>query len=158
MSLPQPAETAALIVNAFKNYNNDFRRVTRRAKRRFETRDWSRNQDDAVERIELYDNSVGRTLAAVKETLADRLHDKSLWAEIKKNYAHQIRDYPDTEFFKTYFSSVTRRVFSTIGVDPRVEFVALDVTPTEHMHGMVKSTIYRNRGETEFLFDEVLAD
>lgn len=158
MSLPDPAEIAALIVAAFIGYNNDFRKITRRARRRFERRDWSSNQHDAVQRIELYDASINRTVETVAEKLADSLHDRSLWSLIKKQYAHQIRNYADTEFFKTYFSSVTRRVFSTIGVDPAVEFIALDVVPTEHMRGMANSITYQNRGETEFLFDEVLVD
>ena len=145
------AEIAAVIVYAFLNYNNVFRKVTRRAKKRFEMRDWSNNQNDAVERIDLDEDSVGRIVTVVKESLADRLHDKSLWALIREQYSHQIWDYADSEFFKTYFSPVTRRVFSTIGVDPVVEFIALDVTPTEHMHNMVNSKIYRNRGETQFL-------
>ena len=153
-----PAEISAVIVNGFINYNNDFRKITRRAKKRFETRDWSSNQSDAVERIELYEHSVGRIVTIVKESMADRLHDKSLWALIKEQYLHQIRDYADTEFFKTYFSSVTRRIFSTIGVDPLVEFIALNIKPTEHMLGMVNSKVYRNRGETLFLFDELLVD
>ena len=153
-----PAEISALIVNGFINYNDDFRKITRRAKKRFETRDWSSNQSDAVERIELYDISIGRIVTVVEESMADRLHDKSLWTLIKEQYSQQIRDYADAEFFKTYFSSVTRRVFSTIGVDPLVEFIAPDIKPTEHMLGMVNSKIYRNRGETQFLFDELLVD
>lgn len=153
-----PAEIAAVIVGAFINYNDDFRKITRRSKRRFESRDWSRNQKDAVERIELYDKSVGRTVTAVKESMVDSVHDKSLWARIKDQYSHHIVGYADTEFFKTYYSSVTRRVFSTIGVDPLVEFVALDVKPTEHLLGMVNSIIYRNRGETRYVFDEILSD
>jgi len=153
-----PAEVAAVIVDAFINYNNDFRKITRRAKRRFETRDWSRNQKDAVERIELYENSVGRTVTAIKESMANSVHNKSLWARIKEQYSRRILGYADTEFFKTYYSSVTRRVFSTIGVDPLVEFVALDVKPTEHLLGMVNSIVYRNRGETRYVFDEILSD
>ncbi len=153
-----PAEVAALIVDAFINYNNDFRKITRRSKNRFESRDWSRNQKDAVERIELYEKSVGRTVTAVKESMADSAHDKSQWARIKEQYSRQILGHADTEFFKTYYSSVTRRVFSTIGVDPLVEFIALDVTPTEHMRGMADSIIYRNRGETQYVFDEILSD
>jgi isocitrate dehydrogenase kinase/phosphatase len=153
-----PAEIAAVIVNSFVRYNNDFRKITRRAKGRFEMCDWSRNHVDAVERIDLYDNSVRRTVAAVKESLSGRVHDKSLWALIKEKYAHQIQNYADTEFFKTFYSSVTRRVFSTIGVDPLVEFIALDVWPTKAMRGMVNSKIYRNRGETRFLFDELLSE
>lgn len=153
-----PAEISAIVVDGFINYNDDFRKITRRAKKRFETRDWSSNQSDAVERIELYDTSVGRIVTIVKGSMAARLHDKSLWALVKEQYAHQIQHYADTEFFKTYFSSVTRRVFSTIGVDPLVEFIALDIKPTEHMFGTVNSKVYRNRGETQFLFDELLVD
>lgn len=153
-----PAEISAIVVDGFIDYNDDFRKITRRAKKRFETRDWSSNQSDAVERIELYDTSVGRIVTIVKGSMAARLHDKSLWALVKEQYAHQIQHYADTEFFKTYFSSVTRRVFSTIGVDPLVEFIALDIKPTEHMFGTVNSKVYQNRGETQFLFDELLVD
>jgi isocitrate dehydrogenase kinase/phosphatase len=152
------ADVAMAIVSAFINYNNDFRKITRRAKRRFETRDWAGNQNDAVERIELYEKSVRRTVSAVTDLMAGEQGDKSLWRRVKEQYSHQIQDYADTEFFKTYYSSVTRRVFSTIGVDPLVEFVALDVIPTEHMLGMVNSIIYRNRGETRYVFDEILSD
>lgn len=154
----EAAEIAASIVDAFIVYNNDFRKITQRAKKRFETRNWRSNQKDAVERIELYDRSVGRTVYTVKGMLAKKLHDKALWAFIKKQYGSLIRSYADAEFFKTYFSSVTRRVFSTIGVDPLVEFIALDIVPTTHVQGMVNSQTYRNRGETRYLFDEILSN
>jgi len=124
-----PADLAAVIVSAFISYNNDFRRNTRRAKRRFETRDWSRNQVDAVERIELYEKSVRRTVNGIEGLMAGRLKDKSVWVAIKDEHSRQIIGYADTEFFKTFYSSVTRRVFSTIGVDPLVEFIALDIVP-----------------------------
>lgn len=152
------ADIAALIVNAFISYNNDFRRITRRAQRRFECRDWSRNQSDAVERIELYDSSVGRTVISVRELLADGAYDRTFWALVRDQYSRQIVGYPDSEFFKTYFSSVTRRAFSTIGVDPQVEFTADDVVPTEHVRGTANSIVYRNRGETRFVFDEIISD
>jgi isocitrate dehydrogenase kinase/phosphatase len=153
-----PADLAAVIVSAFISYNNDFRRNTRRAKRRFETRDWSRNQVDAVERIELYEKSVRRTVNGIEGLMAGRLQDKSVWVAIKDQYSRQIIGYDDTEFFKTFYSSVTRRVFSTIGVDPLVEFIALDIVPTEHMRGTANSVVYRNRGGTRFVFDELLSD
>ena len=37
----------------------------------------------------------------------------------------------DPEFLKTFFSSITRRLFGTAGVDPDVEFFALDLDPLE---------------------------
>ena len=152
------AEVAALIVAAFVDYNNDFRKITRRSKRRFESRDWSRNHRDAVERIVLYEKSVGRAVSAVRASMADGVLDKSQWAKIREQYSSRISDYADAEFFKTYYSSVTRRVFSTIGVDTLVEIVALDVEPGEHMLGAADSIIYRNRGETRYVFDEILSD
>ena len=42
----------------------------------------------------------------------------------KNAYAQIIADRPDSEFYKTFFSSVTRRNFDTVGVDPLVEFLA----------------------------------
>ena len=152
------AEAAAVVVAGFVRYNNDFRKITQRAKRRFELRDWASNQNDAVERIELYELAVGHAVTRLREYLADNLHDKNLWIDIKEEYSSRIREKPDTEFFKTYFSSVTRRIFSTIGVDPFVEYVAIDVMPGEYSPGMVDARVYRNRGETQFLFDEILSD
>ena len=35
----------------------------------------------------------------------------------------------DPEFLKTFFSSITRRLFGTVGVDPDVEFFALELDP-----------------------------
>lgn len=149
---------AETIVAGFVRYNDDFREITRRAQRRFEQRDWAGNRRDAVERIELYERSVMRSVGEVCELLGEREHDRDLWEAIKTHYAERIEQYPDPEFFKTFFSSITRRVFATIGVDPKVEFIALDVTPTEHMLELVQRRVYVNRGDTQYLFDELLAD
>ena len=56
-------ECAAALVQAFADYNAEFRAVTRRAPQRFEARDWRGSQRDAVERIELYDKCVNRAVA-----------------------------------------------------------------------------------------------
>jgi isocitrate dehydrogenase kinase/phosphatase len=59
-------ECAAALVQAFADYNAEFRAVTRRAPRRFEARDWRNSQRDAVERIELYDKFVNSAVAHMR--------------------------------------------------------------------------------------------
>jgi isocitrate dehydrogenase kinase/phosphatase len=124
------ADTAAVIVAGFEEYNNEFRSITRRARRRFEEREWQLGQRDAVERIELYDQRVERCVAGLVGRMGALIADESLWAEIKTRYGALITDRADREFYKTFFNSVTRKIFSTVGANPDVEFVALDVEPS----------------------------
>ena len=153
-----PAGAVAILVAGFERYNTDFRRVTQRARRRFERRDWQRMQADAVERIELYTKAVDATTREVLALLADTGEDRDTWADIKQRFAKAIARRVDREFYQTFYSSVTRRVFRTVGVDPAIEFVAEDVTPTEHAPDKVRQNQYAVRGSIEFVFDEMLAD
>lgn len=149
---------ATQIVDAFNKYNDDFRQITRRARARFENREWAANQKDAAERIDLYDASVNRTAYFCKRDLGDHKFDKTLWAAIRNEYAAQIEEFPDSQFFKTFFSSITRRIFTTIGVDPEVEFIALEIEHNSATAGNANIGHYSNRGELKYLFDELLSD
>jgi len=124
-------ECARAIRDGFAGYNDEFRAITRRARKRFEARDWTQSHKDQVERIELYDRWVTRLADWVKERLGERRHDRVLWRRIKTDFADLIRDYVDREFTKTYFSSITRRIFMTVGVDPDVEFVDVEDRPID---------------------------
>jgi isocitrate dehydrogenase kinase/phosphatase len=156
--MPPPARIAEVIFSAFQAYNNDFHRITQRARRHFETRDWKAGQADAARRIDLYDQRVGQIVRRLSAILDERQQDRPAWASIKQAYAVRIKDCPDSEFFKTFFNSITRRVFQTVGVAPDVEFIALDVTPTEHIHEAMARRIYQNRGALQYLIDELLCD
>src|SRR5690606_29851211 len=119
------SDCAAAIVQAFANYNAEFRAITRRAPLRFETRDWRASQLDAVQRIELYEQCVNRVVRQMRERLGEQASERALWARIKRRFAELIETFPDREFDKTFFNSITRRIFETAGVDPAVEFIAL---------------------------------
>ena len=146
------------LVDAFLRYNDDFRVVTRRAARCFAERDWQQNRRDAVERIELYDKAVSRTLVSLVSRGDAEIGDREFWAAVRAEYALLIRQYPDNAFFKTFFSSVTRRVFNTVGVDPDVEFLAADVVIEEKPLDDKDIRTYFNRGDIELLIDQVLSD
>ncbi|MBA3563557.1 MAG: bifunctional isocitrate dehydrogenase kinase/phosphatase [Gammaproteobacteria bacterium] len=157
-SAPQASDCAREILEGFHRYNADFRSITQRARWRFEHRDWIGGQRDTVERIELYEKAVQAAVQTIRHELGDRHKDRGLWIDIRDQYAHIIEAYVDSEFMRTFFSSVTRRIFGTVGVDSEVEFIAVDVEPTTRITKPVPRFVYFNRGSTRYLFDEVLAD
>ncbi len=120
-------EYAKAICEAFKEYNAEFRQITQRSRSRFENRDWKGSQRDAVDRIELYDRIVRRTVVELKRRLGYLSNDRQLWVKTKCHYAKIIQYYVDSEFYKTFYSSISRIIFKTVGVDSDVEFIALDI-------------------------------
>ena len=158
MSAPRAAECAAAIVAAFARYNAEYRAITRRAPERFENRDWSGSQADVVERLKLYATMVNQTVSELRNRLGDSAHDAKLWAAIKAAYAERIAALADPEFLKTFFSSITRRLFGTVGVNPEIEFFALDVDPLRGVGSTVATNRYVNRGSIELLFEQLLSD
>jgi isocitrate dehydrogenase kinase/phosphatase len=151
-------DCAQTLVDIFADYNAEFRAVTRRARMRFEDRDWHGSQRDAVERIELYRKYVTNTVVTMQKRLGEEAQERSLWASIRRRFAEIIDPLPDNEFPKTFFSSVTRTVFDTTGVDPAVEFFALELDPLSNVTTHVETKVYVNRGSIELLVEELLAD
>ncbi len=152
------ADCAAAIVAAFSRYNAEFRAITRRAPERFENRDWKGSQADVVLRLELYASMVDRTVEELRDRLGEGARDTALWIEIKAAYAERIAELADPEFLKTFFSSIARRLFGTVGVDPDIEFFALELDPLRGIGSEVVTNRYVNRGSVELLFEELLSD
>jgi isocitrate dehydrogenase kinase/phosphatase len=121
---------AALILDAFLDYNARFSDITRRAKRRFERRDWKYVRVDAAARIDLYDVCVKETLGRLELLLDERVRSRPIWALIRGEFEKRVEPLLDRELPKTFFNSLSRRYFCTTGVDPDIEFVALDSEPT----------------------------
>lgn len=118
---------AALVIDAFDDYNARFSDITRRARRRFERGDWFQAQTDAVARIELSDGCLKETLDRLELALDERLRSRTLWAAIRNVYAQQIAARPDRELYQTWFNSVSRRYFLTSGVVLQLEFPAVEI-------------------------------
>ena len=151
-------DCASQIAAAFAAYNAEFRAVTRRAPQRFEDRDWQNSQKDAVERIDLYDRFVDQTIAALRPRLGELVHDRTLWMAIRQQFAAQIEGLADNEFTKTFFSSITRRLFGTVGVAPEIEFVATELDPLANLNTEVDTRSYANRGSLRLLVEDLLGD
>jgi isocitrate dehydrogenase kinase/phosphatase len=151
-------DCARHLVEAFAAYNAEFRAITRRAPLRFDNRDSRGAQRDHVERIELYDRFVEETIAELRAALGPAALERERWRQIRGEFAALIADLPDPEFIKTFFSSVTRRLFGTVGVAPDIEFVATDLDPLAAVHSSVGTNSYANHGSLPLLFEDLLGD
>ena len=150
-----PPTSAALIAEHFRLYNEEFGRITRRAALNFLAEDWHAAQLDAVARIELYEQSVARCVAAVAGQLQAQRTDVALWTDIKRAYETIVARRPDSDFYHTFFNSVTRDLFGTVGVNPEVEFCATNVGRAS---GSVPIRVYRVGGSLPTAVREMLTD
>ena len=146
---------AALIAEHFRLYNEEFGRITRRAALNFLAEDWHTAQLDAVARIELYELRVARAVATVAGQMQSKRTDVALWTDIKRAYEIIVARRPDSDFYRTFFNSVTRDLFGTVGVNPEVEFCA---TSVGRASGAVPIRVYRVSGPLPAAVREVLTD
>jgi isocitrate dehydrogenase kinase/phosphatase len=149
---------AAIIFRAFDEYRQLFKIITRRAKSRFESRDWRGVQADSAERIDLYKKVVDKMMAELMELLDERADDKLIWAGIKAVYSGMITERDDWELAETFFNSATRRIFTTVGVDPQIEFVDTDfeIPPTVSYEPIYQT--YRGFISTGNMIKKILSD
>jgi isocitrate dehydrogenase kinase/phosphatase len=150
------ARGAAGIRRGFAEYHARFRAITQRAPQRFAQRDWAGMRADLVERIELYDVCVAEMHQWLEAELGVRSIEHALWGAIRDDYAAGIASLLDQEMYKTYFNTLTRRFFRTRGVDPAIEFVALDIEPTDRIAHPVARHSYAVHGALAPVFQRVL--
>lgn len=119
-------DAARLIWGGFTEFWDDFCRITARAESRFVLADWRAMEADVAARLARYGTGVDATTAGLGELCGDRLGSVALWTGIKAVYSGLIAGCPMPELAETFFNSITRRVFTTEGVNQQVEFVATD--------------------------------
>jgi isocitrate dehydrogenase kinase/phosphatase len=134
---------ARALALAFAEHRAAFGALTRRARERFEAREWRQHRVDATIRLGLYRQAVDGAEASARAILGERANDRVVWVSAKAVYSSLIADRQDWDLAETFFNSVTRRLFSTVGVDPLVEYVAsdFDAPPSERL-----SPAYRRYG------------
>jgi isocitrate dehydrogenase kinase/phosphatase len=118
---------AGSILGSFEAFHATFTAITGRARLRFEQRDWHGAQRDAAERLTVYKDQVDAALARVRGDLQTRVTDVRTWECVRGLYSAAIAARPDYEVAESFFNSVSRRIFSTVGVNPHVEFVRSEI-------------------------------
>ena len=152
------ARISEFIYEGFLKYNENFARITERARRRFEHQDWGGHQQDIIERVELYEKSVRRIVVSLRKNLGPRVIDRKLWHSARRYYGDRLFNVPDAGFMKTFFNSITRRIFDTVGIDPEIEFTS--APPDEGFNPLETLTLnrYPHWGSLEKTFKTILDD
>lgn len=133
---------AACIAEGFERYHLGFADITRRARVRFQARDWGDAKRDAVERIALYDVCISRCSQQLQALLGEQLPSPLLWRDVKAGFAALVASRIDCELYKTFYNTLTRRLFRTHGVDDGIEFMALDIEPSDAITHPVARHVY----------------
>jgi len=123
---------AAVIARGYSDHADRFCAIVAGAAERFANRQWTELHEDAVALIDLYTESVQNTLAEIRELLGDDITDRGRWGPIRDGYAALTENRSDPEIAATFFNSITRRVFATVGIDAEIEFatiVPVDAAP-----------------------------
>ncbi len=153
------AEVAAREIHAaFRDYFARFVALSRRARERFARADWHGHQRDVLQRLSLYAGALCDLRSRLEATLGERSLDRLAWAEIKRAFEPLADGDPNPELERTFFNSVTRRTFGTIGVDRAIEFVAGEAYGTAGDADRHIVARYEARDETSDVILRILED
>lgn len=159
MDLPTAAARGADTIHwAFDDLHQRVRAVTHRVRQRFERCDWIGIRQDTVERLSLHGRSITRTCEALREQLGDRLSDRTVWAALKESYHRAILGRNDYELALTFFNSLTRKVFTHVGVDPSIDFVSDDIPLPYRGWEMSSARMYAVRSVDPLVVRRLLED
>ena len=78
----------------------------------------------------------------------EHVRTKGMWAEMRAAFSALIIGRVDIELGETFFNSITRRIFATVGVDPGIEFVDSDFALPQESSVPVTRTYSPERLET----------
>jgi isocitrate dehydrogenase kinase/phosphatase len=147
-----------LVIDTFDYYNAEFIAITRRARHKFEEKDWQGSRRDATERLDLYEHIINRVADQIEQLLGGLAKNKSIWTTAKPKYERLITKYYDIDRAETFFNSVTRKILSTAGIDRNVEFFYLIPKAPVSECGETVFKTYMPIGETKFMIEKILKD
>ena len=154
--LPPDDRLAHLVLGQFELYRAAFKELTRTARQWFERRAWLEHQRGAADRLDLYNQAVQRTLEEARLLLGSDLKRRSAWGRAKIVFSRLIAYRNDEDLAETFFNSVTRANFTTVGVDKDIEFISFE---NELLPSGEEMPIYRSfyrTHSTEAVFAEIL--
>ncbi len=144
----------------FRAYNEEFGRLTRRAAEHF------LSGDGATGSATPWHASSSTSSASHRLCARCALHPSAtqdpqaaaaseFWAAATAAYGAMIERIPDSDFYRTFYNSVTRDLFGTVGVNPSVEFCD---THSGRASGSVPIRVYPAAGSLQSAVSDVLAD
>ena len=146
------------ILAGFMDYMDADRLISQRAIEHFGTGDWSVQEADALQRLTLHRESVLQAVQQVADLLDGVPDRRGEWRQARTLYQRSISERADQGLAETFFNSVTRRIFTTIGVDNDVELRWFGATtvPRGESRTELFTTLTRE-GDSAALVESVLA-
>lgn len=156
MTTALPDRCARQIDLGFEHFRHRFETINQRARPRFERAEWEAAQRDGQEKLKVYDEAVSGAVSQLREYLGEQVRETQLWPQIKQAYKARRLAKPQEEIARTFFNSVTRRVFSTVGVNPQIEFLRDRASKQFSVSSLHRS--YKLDQEPEVTLRRVLVD
>ena len=133
----------------YKNYKyliTNYLQLTSTGKKHFENRTFKEMFSNAQDRYNLYGTVVQHTLRSLEELLPKQQNDVALWRRFKSHFSQLIAHRQDIYFAETFFNSITRKVFNTVGFNPEIEYVDFsDYGDLEHKDPKVYEELKINK-------------
>lgn len=124
MELAQHA--TELTLTYLNRHRRQFKEITRQAQSWFDRRDWELAREGLNRRSELYAEVIHELITTLQVKMGSRFLDRRVWLQMKDIYEKNILNRSDEELSETFFNSLTRAVFRTVGFDRELEFIWLD--------------------------------
>ena len=109
------------LLAGFVDYMTADRLLSGRASSHFAKHEWSAQEADALQRLTLHRETVWKAVDQTAGLLDDVPDRRGEWRQARNLYQRRIAERTDQGLAETFFNSVTRRIFTTIGVDNDVE-------------------------------------
>jgi isocitrate dehydrogenase kinase/phosphatase len=95
---------AKLTLEAFDAFSASFKEITARASRRFADKDWVGGQNDASDRLDLYERALDRVADHLGEALGSGVREQATWAAARKPFAVLVANRYDVDRAETFFN------------------------------------------------------
>ena len=102
---------AKTILNGFERHIYLFSELTRSAKERFESCQWSDVQVAARDRTDYYDQRVAETLVTIRKDFYISSLDDTLWQSVKNLYIELLSRHKQPELAESFYNSVFCHLF-----------------------------------------------
>ena len=150
-----PEQIATRVAIGFAGFRRRYQSISRRATARFESRDWASLHRDALDRIDAYGVAVDATIESILHD-GYATEDTESWSYARDVFREEHLTDPFRPVAETFFNSVTRKLFVTVGVDENLEF--LDSGPSIELASTGIFTRTYQPGDIRSLVGDLLRD
>ncbi len=155
---PVAQRLAETIIRGYDTYRVKFEQISAGARERFEQADWHGMQTATTDRVDLYECSVGQTVADARQLAREQLFSVQLWQQAKEAYSGLIVSSSHGELAETYFNSIYCRHFQHAEIQEDRIYVRTALPEGWHPPEMGICNRYNFNGNVPHLIARILDD